>query len=131
LCGDFNIDILKHDNHQHTRLIIVTMFTLGLLPLISVPTRIISASETLIDNIFTNVLSTKHYSDHLPIFTINESELSPNRHGTQIYRRIINDRTLRELNSSLKCESWLTVFNSDNANKSYEEFIKIFMQKSG
>ena len=80
VCGDFNINLLKEDMHVQTRQFLDTMFSMGLFPLITKPSRIMSHSATLIDNIFTNEL--KHestsglilndISDHLPVFTLFE-----------------------------------------------------------
>jgi len=135
LCGDFNIE---YEHHNQTKCFIDAMFTLGLLPLISVPTRITPTSETLIDNIFTNVICTNHHSgvlitdisDHLPIFTIcDKSYLAPINREVYVYRRKIDDSTLNKLNLSLKYENWQTVLSTCNANDAYDEFIKIFMRK--
>ena len=56
MCGDFNIDLLKHETHNNTKHFLDTMYSLGLYPLIDKPTRITDNSTTLIDNIFTNEL---------------------------------------------------------------------------
>ena len=80
MCGDFNIDLLKHETHNNTKQCLDTMHSLGLYT----PTRITDSSTTLIDNIFTNEL---HFnltsgimfndiSDHLPIFALCEYNIS-------------------------------------------------------
>ncbi len=74
LCGDFNINILKHKVNQGTKSFLDTMYSIGLYPLVDRPTR--NHSFSLIDNIFTNVNNHKVASgilvsditDHLPIF---------------------------------------------------------------
>ena len=76
LCGDFNIDILKHKVNQGTKSFLDTMYSIGFYPLIDRQTRISSHSFSLIDNVFTNVTNHKVTSgilvsditDHLPIF---------------------------------------------------------------
>ena len=40
LCGDFNINILKHDSHSGTKHLVDTMYSLTLYPLINKPTRV-------------------------------------------------------------------------------------------
>ena len=78
LMGDFNIDLLKIEENQHTNDILNHMFSSSFFPLISRPTRITSRSATLIDNIFVNSLEDNFtsgllftdLSDHLPIFQI-------------------------------------------------------------
>ena len=74
LCGDFNLDLLN----LPTKRFIDMMFSLGMFPLISKPSRITDVSATLIDNIFTNELTytitsgllINDISDHLPVFAI-------------------------------------------------------------
>ena len=80
MCGDFNVDLLQFDKHGATNDFIDEIYTLGLHPLITRPTRITSHSKTLIDNIFTSDLSSQIHSgliindmsDHLPIYQITE-----------------------------------------------------------
>ena len=75
MCGDFNIDLLKHETHYNTKQFLDTMHSLGLYRLIDKSTRI---TATLIDNIFTNELRFNvtsgvmfnDISDHLPIFAL-------------------------------------------------------------
>jgi len=76
ITGDFNIDFLSYHSRAITSKFMDQMFTHGLLPSITYPTRITVNSASIIDNIFTNVLSTDNYSkiifhgisDHLPIY---------------------------------------------------------------
>ena len=80
VCGDLNIDLLKHESHNSTRNFLDMMYSLGLYPLIDKPTSITDTTATLIDNIFTNELHHKltsgilfiDISDHLPIFALCE-----------------------------------------------------------
>ena len=80
MCGDFNVDLLRFDKHGATNDFIDQIYTLGLHPLITRPTRITSHSKTLIDNIFTSDLSSQIHSGliindmsgHLPIYQITE-----------------------------------------------------------
>ena len=76
ICGDFNLDILKHNSDHAAKHFLDTMYSLGLYPLIDRPSRITNQSSTLIDNIFTNAkeynnvsgLLVNDITDHLPIF---------------------------------------------------------------
>ena len=78
ICGDFNLDILKHNSNHATKYFLDTMYSLGLYPLIDRPSRITNHSSTLIDNIFTNAkeynnvrrLLVNDITDHLPIFAL-------------------------------------------------------------
>ena len=78
LMGDFNLDLIKTDQHPATGKFLNSMNSMGLHPLISLPTRITSTTATLIDNIFTSEflkpiksgLLFTSISDHLPTFAI-------------------------------------------------------------
>ena len=78
LAGDFNFDLLKTSSHPETSNFFDAMMSCYLLPTITLPTKINSKNNTVIDNIFTS-----HFhpdlksgnlligiSDHLPSFVI-------------------------------------------------------------
>ena len=103
LMGDFNIDLLKYQQHKHTNDFIDTMFSHYFMPLINRPTRITSHSATAIDNIFVNsTLETNQFlngillsdvSDHLPIFTLLSQQSIPDSRHVNLFRCDINPRT--------------------------------------
>ena len=136
LCGDLNIDFLKYETHEHTKHFIDALFSLGLFPLINKPTRITTSTETLIDNIFTNILSAHHnsgilitdVSDHLPIFTIDSRSTSPVSEPEFITKRKITGKTVDNLKDYLNKENWTPVYQSDDVNKAYNEFTNILLK---
>ena len=82
--GDFNLNLMNYESHQQTSEFLDIMYSNMLLPLITRPTRIISYTATLIDNIFTNHLENYLFSgllftdisDHLPIFCFSYEQSS-------------------------------------------------------
>ena len=78
LFGDFNIDLLNHNQHSVTNEFLGCLSSLMLLLHIVQPTRIRNNSKTIIDNIYSNVITpndisgniTTTKSDHLPQFLI-------------------------------------------------------------
>ena len=78
--GDYNLDLLKCENHGPTMDFLNILFSQSFWPLITRPTRCQNHSHTLIDNILTNNLDHKSgfiygiilndISDHYPIFHI-------------------------------------------------------------
>ena len=52
--GDYNIDLLKHENHLQTTEFINNMHSNSLIPLTYKPTRETKTTAVLIDNTFTN-----------------------------------------------------------------------------
>ena len=78
LLGDFNVNLLDYDEHNQANEFLDSLASNSFVPLILHPTRIISHSNTLIDNIFSNIIDpdiisgnlTATISDHLPQFSI-------------------------------------------------------------
>ena len=78
LLGDFNVNLLNYNEHNETNEFLDSLASNSFIPLILQPTRITSHSNTLIDNIFSNVIDpdkisgnlTAPISDHLPQLAI-------------------------------------------------------------
>ena len=78
LLGDFNVDLLKYEQHKATNEFLDSLSCNMVLPYIIQPTRITSHSKSIINNIFSNYISqeiisgnlTSTISDHLPQFLI-------------------------------------------------------------
>ena len=76
ICGDYNVDLLKHEIKQTVNDYINAVHTEGCFNIINKPTRITGTSATLLDHVYTNVsqhisskrISTFEISDHLPTF---------------------------------------------------------------
>ena len=104
LLGDFNINL--SDSCSNTQEFKNILFSNSFVPLIHKPTRINNNSDTIIDNIFTNVsieqivaagiLATKAYSDHFPIFAILKNISREKKDKTKV-NRIFSKKTLLNL----------------------------------
>ena len=78
LLGDFNVNLVNYNEHNETNEFLDFLASNSFIPLFLQPTRITSHSNTLIDNIFSNVIDpdiisgnlTATISDHLPQFSI-------------------------------------------------------------
>ena len=78
LLGDFNINLLNYDIHPPTNEFLDSLSSHYFLPHILQPSRVISNSKTLIDNIFSNIAVpniisgnlTASISGHLPQFLV-------------------------------------------------------------
>ena len=78
LLGDFNVDLSKYEQHSLTNEFLDSLASSMFLPYRIQPTRVTSNSKTIIDNIFSNIISTDiisgnlkaTISDHLPQFLI-------------------------------------------------------------
>ena len=115
IAGDININLskLKADSDVSDFFDLIT--NSFLLPLISLPTRITSSTESLIDNIFTNVINTEAItgniqvciSDNLPSFIIipiNISHHLPTKHN--LSTRNVKNVNYEAFNHAFK--PWIT-----------------------
>ncbi|KAK2181419.1 hypothetical protein NP493_399g00014 [Ridgeia piscesae] len=130
ICGDFNIDILKHNTHNYTRTFLDYTYSFGLYPLITKPSRITDITSTLINNIFTNELQFQvnssllitDISDHLPVFAICGNQFVC-RCATPSQYRIINTSTTDKLTAELNQRTWPNVTGTLYVNLSYNNFV--------
>ena len=67
LLGDFNIDLLKYEEHKATNEFLDSLSSNVVLPYIIHPTRITSHSKSIIDNIFSNYISQEIISGNLTL----------------------------------------------------------------
>jgi len=81
LLGDFNINLLNHDENSEVSDFVDILNSHLLLPTINIPTRITNTSQTLIDNILVSPSFTGYsgnltvgISDHLPQFFICQKD---------------------------------------------------------
>ena len=108
--GDFNVDLLKYEQHKATNEFLDSLSSNMFLPHIAQPTRITYHPKTLIDNIFSNYISqdivsgnlTATISDHLPQFLIAPHIFSNARNRkTNIFERDWSKFNHEEFISSL------------------------------
>ena len=140
ILGDFNFDLLKHDKDISTSIFLDTMLNFGLLPLISLPTRLTAYSSTLLDNVFSNKsqqlsfdsgLLYSYISDHLPIFTISH-ELLPSKNESKMSRNMSKEN-IGKFKNHLACTEWSEIFTQNNPKDSFSIFenkMNILFEKS-
>ena len=83
ITGDFNIDLLKANEMPYIEGFINSMSSYSCYPMIDKPTRTTDTTSSLIDNIFTNVIThtpvsgviVTDISDHYPIFSIVHNKI--------------------------------------------------------
>ena len=118
--SDFNVNLLNFAQHDQTNTYLESMFSLGLLPVITRPTRIHQTAATLIDHIFVSNKLKRYIagiiisslSDHFPTFYIEECQI------TQVSKkpfktRIINEKTIPGYENILKTAPWGNVIKDD------------------
>ena len=136
LVGDMNINILNYANHTDTNNFVDLLYSKGMYPLITKPTRITSTCATLIDNIFTNEyrLITKSgilicdVSDHLPVFQICsydvDNDKSYNKADSRfVYKRLVDECTMTNYVNEIAKVNWEAIEQENDPNVAYNLFI--------
>jgi hypothetical protein len=111
LLGDFNINLLQYNDSPVIKEYLNNIISLDMYPAITLPTRLIDCSATLIDNIFCNHYHDKltsagillsDLSDHFPYFFILSDEIDyRNNCEKNIYYCKYDDESKRNLYEAL------------------------------
>jgi len=134
LMGDFNIDLLKYDINDKTTSYVDNIFSQGLIPLITKPTRLTHHSATIIDHLYTNdkstdtmsgIIITDEVADHFGIFHIVYGN-TINSTSENIYSRKITDTGMNEFRKTLAETDFHDVLSLSNPNDAYDKFISIY-----
>ena len=137
LTGDFNINLLKHLEHNQTNNFLTMLLSHSFLPTITLPSRVNDTSATCIDNIFSNKqninfnsgLVIEHISDHLPIFLIDtKSKLDINISPPKIVRNM-SKNNINNFKTNLSYVNWDRVLNNDNPEQAFDSFSNITNEK--
>ena len=135
--GDFNMNLFCYDSNNYVRDFVDSFHSNNLINLIDKPTRVSNTSATLLDQIWTNDYNScinsgivhNNISDHFPVFaafTYNLSSIQSDKFFEYEYR----DFSLNNKNGfkeDLLNVDWTLIFNSNNPNVSYDNFITIFL----
>jgi len=136
LLGDFNIDLLKHNDHVQTSHFMDIITSHHFLPTILQPTRITPTTATLIDNIFTNIwprtvnssIIIADISDHLPIIAWFDHQSLMCNQPSSTSIRVINDQSTETFRSLLaQCDFTLVsnLCQLNQPNEAYNIFIDL------
>ena len=133
--GDFNIDLLKIESHKHTAEYVNSLFSQGCLQLMTIPTRCIHNSSTLIDHIITNVNSpyytcgalTSRVSDHFPIFCFLDSKKPGNIHRF-VKSKNMSPEAIQKFKTNIQNIHWEEVLASADPQSCLDSFLKTFLE---
>ena len=127
ICGNFNI--LYCEEQIESKHFLDQMFSSGLYPLITRPTRITGTTATIIDNSFCSELCRNKMCsivlsdamDHMPIFVLcNNSTYVANNNDLKVkYNRTLDGDALNKFEQDLSHENWETVLNEWNPSLAY------------
>ena len=133
LLGDFNIDLLKIGEKIGSQIFFEYILGLGLLPMLTLPTRIAEHSATLIDNVFVSPpcdrsqyisgILISNMSDHFPYFYCEKSSIKEKVKQKFMYSRKYNDDIFSNMHSELESSNILSQLDKNVAsdpNVNYE-----------
>ena len=134
LTGDFNLDLLKYENHLPTANYLDLVMNHKLLPRIVRPTRIKKQSATLIDHIFTKdggdhltsgiinteIAGNSGYTDHFPVFTILRADVAKREKKEYICKTFFTQQDSKARRDRLRQENWNEVLEQDDPNVIYD-----------
>ena len=126
--GDFNLDLLQFQAHNPTEDFLNMMYSHNLEPLIFRPTRVVPNTATLLDNIFTNINNIKvsnviltDFSDHFPVFTCTQTNISKIKDKTVSFRKF-SENNLNKFKGLLNEIVWDELYTIEDVNLAYNLF---------
>ena len=131
LMGDTNINILKCSEHKPSADYLDTLLSYGLIPKITVPTRVTHSSATLIDHIFTNDKSSgqslagtikSSMTDHYFNFILLESSTKLEYPKTITYRPFTASNVSR-FEDALNNYDYTDIMSMENVDDAYDGLI--------
>ncbi len=134
LFGDLNYDLLKYGSCRYVTNYIDTMFSHGFIQTITLPTRCVRASATLIDHCITNCTNNTHksqiitslMSDHFPIlYTV--SSLNFKRTTQFSEGRDFSESNISKFLESFRNIGWDQFYHINCANSAFELFSENFL----
>ena len=135
IMGDFNVDLLKFETHAKTSEYLESIFSHGFLPVISKPTRVTTSSATLIDHMYTNLVTSSYHSgiiindvaDHFGTFCLFEGKSKRNKQVITEHRSFCPEN-VSTFNSKLSETDFREILNITCPNKAYNAFLKLYLK---
>jgi len=135
LCGDFNINYLSDNQNKQALNTLLTSYSLY--SVIDFPTRIHNNSNTMIYNIFINKLKNENYSVYPIINGLSDHDaqvlslcdiIVPDDRKELYSCREISTHSLNEFQTSVSYEAWENVFNDNDTNITFNNFLNTFLK---
>lgn len=137
ITGDFNINLLTCNVTGHHSDFLECIYSFGLFPAITLPTRITASHSALIDNIFVSDpllcgsgLIVTDISDHFPIFVAFMPKSCPITGSVNgKFCRPLTAGGLHALRQYLNSQSWDFITGTSNVSSDYDKFSSIISSK--
>ena len=134
ITGDFNICLMKEEDHKETAEFIDMMHSFHFLPLITKPTRVTERGASLIDHMWSNILSDSQsgvldvtITDHFPIFTIFKSYTDKANRKIEVKFRSLTKENINRFKMEISKTNWDVVLgDSNDSNINVNSFLDHF-----
>ena len=135
ICGDININYLQDSRNKSLLNSLLASFNLH--SAVNFPTRISNSSSTTIDNIFIDKTKNTDYSiipisnglsDHDAKILLLHNTNVPTQQIKPISKRMINEATIAQFKLNLSYESWYNVFNDEDLDSSFNNFLNTYLR---
>ena len=145
IAGDFNQDLIKHEDDVDCQNLIDSAHNHGFTQIVSRPTRITEHSATLIDHVYTSNIETTlscniltlDISDHLATHTklsLGTNTRSPHRRNPALFEtkksecRMFNEASNKIFENLIKNEAWSQISIDMDTQTAYTKFEEIYMK---
>ena len=129
--GDFNICLFRSDSDVQTSSFLNLMHSFSLLPLINLPTRVTDNSKSLIDNLWSNIMSPSrsgvidvNITDHYPIFSVFDKAKCEINDIVKVFFRDFSINNINRFREELASQDLLS--EVDDINLMTEFFLSQF-----
>ena len=132
--GDFNVNLINYNKNRGTYEFLEQLFDHNFTPQITLPTRIIEKTATLIDNIFVNGPVQKYnsgnitmsISDHLPQFIMIENGKgdNPNHKTAKTTYKDYENFDMDSFKLDLQGIYWTFATHNNDVNLGFEAFLR-------
>ena len=128
---DHNLDLLKANLHRPTQTFLETIYKLGMIPMITKPTRVSTGTATLIDNILldqkladesSSGIFVDNASDHFPCYTLLTNINPSRKKQLEITSRDLRQKNINALKEYLKLPGNLLPLDGSNVNEQFNNF---------
>ena len=136
IMGDYNLDLLKHEIHHPTEILLDIMYANYFIPLINRPTRITRESSTFIDNIFSynynvndhqvNGILKTDITDHYIIFHILSLKVEKSCNDEHKIVLIINSTRTQRYIEKIRNTDWSILESYQKCQTYFSKFLKMF-----
>lgn len=134
IMGDCNVDLLRFESHAKTNDFLEGIFSHGFIPVISKPTRVTTSTATLIDHMYSNLITSSYHSgiiindvaDHFGIFCIFQGKYKRDKQAISKHRSFKTENMIKFKNM-LKDTDFGDILNIECPDLAYDAFLNKYL----